>query len=221
MPDLTIPTDLLPQDGRFGSGPSKVRPESLAALARVGNELLGTSHRNDRVKGQLARLKEGLSELFGLPDGYELLLTVGGATAFWESLAFGFVQRRSRHYRFGEFSTKFAAVTARAPWLDEPNLVDAEPGARPKLSEAPGCDVQALTHNETSTGVMQDIVRVDDALVVVDATSAAGGIAIDLEAVDVYYFSLQKGFASDGGLTVAIVSPAAIERIGQLSASAR
>ncbi len=221
MPDLTIPTDLLPEDGRFGSGPSKVRPEALAALAREGDALLGTSHRQDRVKAQVGRLKAGLEDLFGLPDGYEVLFTVGGATAFWESLAFGFVEQRARHYRFGEFSGKFAAVTTGAPWLTDPEVVDAEPGTRPSVTPAEGCDVQALTHNETSTGVMQEVVRADDALVLVDATSGAGGLPVDLRDSDVYYFSLQKGFASDGALTAAFLSPAAVERIGRLAASDR
>ena len=216
-----IPDDLRPSDGRFGSGPSKVRPEALAHLARVGDGLLGTSHRQDRVKGQVARLQEGLRTLFAAPEDHDVLLAVGGATAFWESLAFGVVEQRSRHYRFGEFSGKFAAVTARAPWLEEPDVVDAEPGDRPLPSKAAGCDVQALTHNETSTGVAQDVVRVDDSLVVVDATSGAGGLPVDLRDADLYYFSLQKGFAADGGLTAAFVSPAAEERIRRIADSNR
>ena len=221
MPDLTIPNELRPRDGRFGSGPSKVRPEALAELARIGDGVLGTSHRKDGVRDQVARLQDGMRALFRSPAGYDVLLTVGGATAFWESLAFGFVEQRARHYRFGEFSGKFTAVTDKAPWLDDPDVVDAEPGTRPELSSAPECDVQALTHNETSTGVAQDIARVDDALVAVDATSGAGGLPVDLSDTDVYYFSLQKGFASDGGLTVAFVSPDAAERFGRIAASDR
>lgn len=217
MTDLTIPSDLLPQDGRFGSGPSKVRPGSLAELAAIGDGLLGTSHRQQPVRDQVARLQDGLRALFGAPDDHEVLLAVGGATALWESLAFAVIEERARHYRFGEFSGKFAAVTAKAPWLAEPDIIDAEPGQRPEVGPAPDCDVQALTHNETSTGVAQDIVRVDDALVLVDATSGAGGLPVDLTQADVYYFSLQKGFAADGGLTAAFVSPDAVARIEQIA----
>jgi phosphoserine aminotransferase len=220
--DLTIPADLLPADGRFGCGPSKVRSESVARLAEVAGGLLGTSHRKPAVKREVQRLQESMADLFGLPDGYEVLLTVGGATAFWESAAFGLVERRARHYTFGEFSSKFAKATAAAPWLDDPDVVASEPGTRPTASPSPGdVDVQAFTHNETSTGVMQDPQRVDDSLVLVDATSGAGGLPVDLAATDVYYFSLQKGFASEGGLTVAFVSPAAVERIGAIAASGR
>jgi phosphoserine aminotransferase len=221
MADLVLPADLLPRDGRFGCGPSKVRPEALARLAEVGDDLLGTSHRQPRVKDQVRRLQEGMAQLFGLPDGYEVLLTVGGATAFWEAAAFGLVERRARHYTFGEFSSKFAKATAAAPWLDEPDVVSSDPGTRPTATAAPDCDVQAFTHNETSTGVMQQPARVDDALVLVDATSGAGGLPVDLQDVDVYYFSLQKGFASEGGLTVALLSPAAVDRIGRIAASDR
>ncbi len=221
-PDLTLPAELLPADGRFGCGPSKIRPEAVTRLAEVADGLLGTSHRKPAVKQQVQRLQESMADLFGLPDGYEVLLTLGGATAFWEAAAFGLVQQRSRHYSFGEFSSKFAKATAAAPWLDDPDVVTADPGTRPRASAAPeGVDVQAFTHNETSTGVMQDPERTDDALVLVDATSGAGGLPVDLAATDVYYFSLQKGFASEGGLTVAFVSPAAVERIGSIAASDR
>jgi phosphoserine aminotransferase len=216
-----LPADLLPRDGRFGCGPSKVRPEALARLAQVGDTLLGTSHRQARVKDQVKRLQDGLGALFALPEGYEVLVTVGGATAFWDAAAFGLVERRARHYVFGEFSGKFAAATAAAPWLDDPDVVASDPGTRPDASPASGCDVQAFTHNETSTGVMQEPTRVDEALVLVDATSGAGGLPVDLRDVDVYYFSLQKGFASEGGLTVALLSPAAVERIGRIAASGR
>jgi phosphoserine aminotransferase len=221
-PELTIPAELLPADGRFGCGPSKVRPDAVTKLAEVAGTLLGTSHRKPAVKREVQRLQESMADLFGLPDGYEVLLTLGGATAFWESAAFGLVERRSRHYTFGEFSSKFAKATAAAPWLEDPDVVAADPGTRPEASAAPeGVDVQAFTHNETSTGVMQEPVRTDDALVLVDATSGAGGLPVDLTRTDVYYFSLQKGFASEGGLTVALVSPAAIERIGSIAASGR
>ncbi len=221
---ITIPTDLLPADGRFGCGPSKVRPEALQALAATEGELLGTSHRKARVKDQVARLRQGMAELFQLPSGYEVVLAPGGATAFWEMATFGIVQQRSRHYVFGEFSSKFAAATAAAPFLDDPDVVEAPVGTRPQPSASAddSVDVQALTHNETSTGVMMDIVRPgDDALVLVDATSGAGGLPVDPTQFDAYYFSLQKGFASEGGLAVALLSPAAIERIEQVAATDR
>ena len=221
MPELTIPRELLPRDGRFGCGPSKVRPEAVAGLARQADVLLGTSHRQAPVRNQVRRLQQGAATLLGAPEGYEVLVAVGGATAFWDAAAFGLVDERARHYVFGEFSGKFAAATAAAPWLDAPDVVDAEPGARPVATPAPGCDVQAFTHNETSTGVMQPPVRTDDALVLVDATSAAGGLAVDLTQVDAYYFSLQKGLGSEGGLTVAVLSPAAVERIERIAASQR
>ena len=221
-PELTIPADLLPDDGRFGCGPSKVRPEALRRLAEVGDSLLGTSHRKPPVKGLVARLQEGLTRLFDLPDGYEVVLANGGATAFWESAVFGLVEQRSLHYVFGEFSSKFAASAAAAPWLNDPVRAEAEVGTRPALTSDDSVDVQALTHNETSTGVMMEIARpAGDALVLVDATSGAGGLPVDISQTDVYYFSLQKGFASEGGLTVAIMSPAAIERAERLAASDR
>jgi phosphoserine aminotransferase len=221
--DITIPPDLLPADGRLGCGPSKVRVEALQALAATGTDLLGTSHRKPAVRAQVRRLQEGLASLFQLPAGYEVVLANGGATAFWEMAAFGIVDRRAQHYVFGEFSSKFAKATEAAPWLEEGVLVETEPGSRPDLVAAPGeVDVVALTHNETSTGVMMDIERPEgEALVLVDATSGAGGLPIDLTATDVYYFSLQKGFASDGGLVVAICSPAALERIDKVAASGR
>lgn len=221
MSDLKIPSELLPADGRFGCGPSKIRPEAIARLAEVADSLLGTSHRKPRVKDQVRRLQDGISQLFGLPPGYEVLLTLGGATAFWDAAAFNLVERRARHYVFGEFSGKFATATGAAPWLEEPDVIGADPGARPVAGPAPGCDVQAFTHNETSTGVMQIPARHDDALVLVDATSGAGGLPFDIADTDVYYFSLQKGFASEGGLTVALVSPAAIARIEDIAASNR
>jgi phosphoserine aminotransferase len=219
---IRLPADLLPADGRFGCGPSKVRVEALQALAATGDHLLGTSHRKARVKDQVRRLRNGMADLFRLPDGYEVLLTMGGATAFWDMATFGLVERRSRHYTFGEFSAKFAAATRAAPFLDDPDVVAADPGTRPAVTPAPDADVQALTHNETSTGVMMDLRRpADDALVLVDATSGAGGLPVDLHETDVYYFSLQKGFASEGGLAVVLVSPAAVERIERIAASDR
>jgi len=218
----TIPADLLPADGRFGYGPSRVGDAAIAELTRLGRHVLGTSHRQAPVRDEVRALREGMADLFGAPDGYEVLITVGGATAFWDAAVFGLIEQRSQHYVLGEFSGKFASAAAAAPWLDAPLRVEADPGTRPDPVAAPdGVDVHAWTHNETSTGVMQDVRRLDDALVVVDATSAAGGLPVDLAQVDVYYFSLQKGFASDGGLTVAIVSPRAIERIGRIAASGR
>lgn len=218
---IRIPDALLPHDGRFGCGPSRIPAAALAALGALGGTVLGTSHRQAPVRAQVARLRQGLAELFGLPDGHEVLLAVGGATAFWDAATFGLIESRSRHYVLGEFSAKFAAAAEAAPWLGPVDRVDAEPGSRPTLTPAPGSDVQALVHNETSTGVMQDIARVDGALVVVDATSGAGGLPVDPTDFDVYYFSLQKGFASEGGLTVALLSPTAVERIGRIAASGR
>ncbi len=215
-PDIRIPPDLLPADGRFGSGPSKVRPEAVAALAQAGGSLLGTSHRQAPVRELVARIRAGLAELFGLPEGWEVLLGNGGATSFWDAAVFGLVERRSQHLVFGEFSGKFAAVAAAAPHLDEPVVVEADPGTHPPLEAgAAGVDLYALTHNETSTGVMMTLRRPDglDGLVAVDATSAAGGLRWDPAQVDVYYFAPQKCFASDGGLWLAACSPAAIERI--------
>ncbi len=221
MVEVSIPSSLLPADGRFGAGPSRIPAAALEELRRLGGDVLGTSHRQEPVRREVRRLREGMRALFGLPDGYEVLLTVGGATAMWDALSYGVVERRSRHYVFGEFSGKFARVTGIAPWLETPDVVEAAPGTAPTPSAAPGCDVQAWTHNETSTGVMVRPGRLDDALVVVDATSAAGGLPFDPADVDLYYFSLQKGFASDGGLTVALASPAAVERIAAVAATGR
>jgi phosphoserine aminotransferase len=221
-PDLKIPADLLPVDGRFGSGPSKVPPGAMGRLATVGADLLGTSHRKPPLKDLVKRLQDGLGQLFTLPDGYEVVLANGGATAFWEMAAFGLIDRASQHYVFGEFSSKFAKAADAAPWLADPVEVVADFGARPTLVANADVDVQALTHNETSTGVKMDVRRPDDdALVVVDATSGAGGLPVDLTQTDVYYFSLQKGFASEGGLVVAICSPRAIERIEKIRATDR
>jgi phosphoserine aminotransferase len=223
---LTIPAELKPADGRFGCGPSKVRPEAIAALASDGAAVMGTSHRQKPVKALVGRIRAGLRELFSLPDGYEIALGNGGATAFWDAAAFGLVRERSLHLTYGEFSSKFAAVTKGAPFLGEPTVVAADPGAAPDPAEidANGADLLAWAHNETSTGVMVPVLRpagAGDALVAIDATSGAGGLPLDAGQADAYYFAPQKGFASDGGLWLALLSPAAQERIAELHASER
>jgi len=222
MAEITIPQNLLPNDGRFGCGPSKVRPEQVAALAGPGAALLGTSHRQAPVKDLVGRVRRGLSDLFALPDGYEVLLANGGSTAFWDAAAFSLIEKRSENLVFGEFGGKFAAAAA-APWLDAPLVKEAPAGSRSEVEIAEGIDVYAWPHNETSTGVMAPVSRVAalDALTVIDATSAAGGAMIDASQVDAYYFAPQKNFASDGGLWFALVSPAAIERIERIAASGR
>lgn len=216
---ITIPSELLPGDGRFGCGPSKVPGAHVDRLAEVADQLLGTSHRQAGVKGLVGRIRDGLATYFALPEGYEVALGVGGATLFWDAATFHLIDRRSCHGVFGEFSTKFADIVANAPHLDDPVRREAAFGARPVVEPADGVDAYALTHCETSTGVMMPIERPDDpdALVLVDATSAAGGLAFDPRQVDAYYFSPQKGFASDGGLWVALLSPDAIERIERLA----
>lgn len=228
MPDaarITLPHELRPRDGRFGSGPSKVRPEAVAALASAGPSYLGTSHRQAPVKRLVRRVREGVAELFAVPDGYEVVLGNGGSTVFWDAAAFGLVRRRAQHLSFGEFSAKFAAVTRGAPWLDGPTVVSADPGTVAHPYGEPGVDVYAWPHNETSTGVMAPVRRVDgaddDALVVVDATSGAGGLPLDAAQADVYYFAPQKCFASDGGLWIAVMSPRALTRIGEIAAGDR
>jgi phosphoserine aminotransferase len=222
---IKIPQDLLPADGRFGCGPSKVRPEQVAALAGPGAALLGTSHRQAPVRGLVQRVREGLAGLFGLPDDYLVVLGNGGTTAFWEVAAFGLVRQRSQHLSFGEFSSKFAAVTTAAPWLDEPTVIRAVPGSHPEPSAEAGTDAYALTHNETSTGVAMPIRRPagadGDALVLVDATSGAGGLPVSAAEFDCYYFAPQKCFASDGGLWIALMSPAALDRADQIASSDR
>lgn len=217
-----IPRDLLPVDGRFGCGPSKVRPGQLEALLTSGASLLGTSHRQAPVKNLVGSVREQLSSLFRLPDGYEILLGNGGSTAFWDAAAFGLVERRTQNLVFGEFGGKFASA-AKAPWLDAPDVRKAEPGSRVAAEAVEGVDVYAWPHNETSTGVAAPITRVaaDGALTVIDATSAAGGIDFDVTETDVYYFAPQKNLGSDGGLWFAAVSPAAIERIERIAASDR
>ncbi|HVV30603.1 MAG TPA: phosphoserine transaminase [Mycobacteriales bacterium] len=222
-PAITIPSALLPADGRFGAGPSKVRPEAVAALAATGTSYLGTSHRQKPVKDMVSRVRAGLTSLFALPDGYEVVLGNGGATEFWDIACFGLIRQRSQHLSFGEFSSKFATAAKAAPFLGEPSVITAEPGDHPEPKAEDGIDVYALTHNETSTGVSMPIHRVGgtEALTLVDATSGAGGIPVDPAEFDVYYFSPQKCFASDGGLWVALCSPAAIARIAEIAESGR
>ena len=221
---ITIPPDLRPSDGRFGSGPSKVRPQALAHLISDGAALLGTSHRQAPVLGLVGRVRDGLRELFALPDGYEVALGNGGSTAFWDIASFCLVRERALHLVFGEFSGKFAEATARAPFLAEPIVHAAAPGEAPEPAGSPQADVLAWAHNETSTGVMLDVRRpadAGDALVVIDGTSAAGGLPLDCAQADAYYFAPQKSFGSDGGLWLALLSPAALERCAQIAASDR
>ncbi len=222
MPDIQIPRNLLPADGRFGCGPSKVRPEALAALVASGTSYLGTSHRQEGVRAVVRRVREGLAALFGLPDGYEVLLGNGGTTTFWDAAAFGLVERRSQHCVFGEFSEKFAKATAAAPFLDDPVVIRAEPGTVADPVADDTVDLYALTHNETSTGAATTIRRpAPGAFVAVDATSAAGGLRVDPAQFDVYYFAPQKVFAADGGLWLALVSPAALDRIDRIKSTGR
>jgi len=220
---IMLPPELCPGDGRFGSGPSKVRPEAVARLADAADGYLGTSHRRGGVRDVVRRAREGLSALLALPAGYEVLLGNGGTTSFWDAAAFGLIERRSEHLCFGEFSSKFAAVTRAAPHLEDPVVIESEPGTHPEPVVDRSVDAYALTHNETSTGVMTDIVRPEGAegLVLVDATSAAAGLRIDPAQFDVYYFAPQKSLASEGGLWLACCSPAGIERIERITASGR
>lgn len=220
---MKIPAALLPADGRFGSGPSKVRREALLALADAG--VMGTSHRQAPVKDLVGSLRTGLSDLFSLPDGYEVVLGVGGSHAFFEAAAFGLVRQRSQHLVHGEFSRKFATAVAAAPFLSDPTILETDPSTHPLPHGTAGIDVYTWAHNETSTGVMVPVERVHDAdpeaLVIVDATSAAGGLSVDVSQTDVYFFAPQKGFASDGGLWVAVMSPAAMQRAREIKASGR
>ena len=222
---LKIPAELLPKDGRFGAGPSKVRPEQLSALARAGAGLLGTSHRQAPVRNLVGSIREGLSGLFRAPEGYEVVLGVGGSTAFWDIAAFGLVEDKAQHLSFGEFGSKFAAATNKAPFLSASSIIKAEPGTRPEPVAEPGVDVYAWPQNETSTGVAAPVRRVEGAdpgaLVLIDATSAAGGLDVDLNESDVYYFAPQKNFASDGGLWLGMFSPAALERAARINAGGR
>jgi len=229
---LVIPDGLKPSDGRFGCGPSKVRPQALARLAGEGAAVIGTSHRQQPVKALVGEIRAGLRELFGAPEGYEVVLGNGGATAFWDAAAFGLVERRALHLTYGEFSSKFAQVTAGAPFLQEPVVISADPGDAPDPASVAaqaaegGVDAIGWAHNETSTGVMVPVTRpaadqTGDALVLIDATSGAGGLPVDVSQADAYYFAPQKSFAADGGLWIALLSPAAQERIRSLDASER
>lgn len=220
---IQIPADLLPADGRFGAGPSKIQTSHLDALAATGSSLMGTSHRQAPVKNTVGRVREGLAALFDLPEGYEVVLGNGGATAFWDIATYGLIRRRSQHLSFGEFSSKFAKAAQQAPWLDDPSVITSEPGSRPEAVAEEGVDAYAWAHNETSTAVMAPVVRPvdDDSIVLVDATSGAGGLPVDLTQVDAYYFAPQKCFASDGGLWIALMSPKALARVEEIAATDR
>ena len=220
----TIPADLKPADGRFGCGPSKVRPEQIAAISDAATTVMGTSHRQAPVKDVVGRVREGLSSLFSLPEGYEVVLGNGGTTAFWDAAAFGLVREKSLHLTYGEFSSKFAKVTGGAPFLADPVVISSEPGTAPEPVSDPSVDLIGWAHNETSTGVMLPVTRPagsENALVAIDATSGAGGLPVDIADTDVYYFAPQKCFASDGGIWVAIMSPAALERVAEIAATDR
>ena len=222
---LSIPADLLPQDGRFGCGPSKVRPEQVDHLSSLGRSVLGTSHRQAPVRNLVGQIREGLTDLFSLPPGFEIVLGNGGSTAFWDIAAFGLVRERAQHLAFGEFSAKFGSVTQKAPFLGDSTIIEGAPGTLATPVAEAGVDVYAWPHNETSTGVMAPVKRVEGAdegaLVLVDATSGAGGLPVDLAETDVYYFGPQKCFASDGGLWLAAFSPAALARVDEIAASGR
>jgi len=222
---MTLPDDLLPGDGRFGSGPSKVRPEAVERLAAVGGSWMGTSHRQPAVRSVVGRVREGLASLLSLPEGYEIILGNGGTTLFWDAATFGLIDQHSQHLSFGEFSSKFASSVADAPFLGDPEVISSPPGTHPEASGRAGIDTYALTHNETSTGVSMEVRRPDGAdassLVLVDATSGAGGLRVDPSQFDCYYFAPQKCFAADGGLWLAAISPAAAERIERIAASDR
>ncbi len=222
---LSIPADLLPQDGRFGCGPSKVRPEQVDHLSSLGRSVLGTSHRQAPVRNLVGQIREGLTDLFSLPPGFEIVLGNGGSTAFWDIAAFGLVRERAQHLAFGEFSAKFGSVTQKAPFLGDSTIIEGAPGTLATPVAEAGVDVYAWPHNETSTGVMAPVKRVEGAdegaLVLVDATSGAGGLPVDLAETDVYYFGPQKCFASDGGLWLAAFSPAALARVNEIAASGR
>ncbi len=222
--DIIIPADIKPNDGRFGCGPSKIRPEALNALTSTGAKILGTSHRQKPVKSIVNIVRTGLTSLFSLPAGYEVVLGNGGTTAFWDIATFGQINKKSQHLNFGEFSSKFATVAKNAPFLDNPTIITSEAGSHPLSVAEAGVDVYALTHNETSTGVSMPIIRpsnTDGALVLVDATSAAGGLYVSAKEFDTYYFAPQKSFGSDGGLWIALMSPAALERAAKIKESGR
>jgi len=223
--DITIPAELLPVDGRFGAGPSRVRAEQIESLGKVSQSYLGTSHRQKPVKSQVSRMRTGVAKLFNLPEGYEVVIGNGGSTAFWEIAVFGLIRDRAQFLSFGEFGSKFAGSAKSAPFLGEPTVRKGEPGDAPAFSAEAGVDAYCSPHNETSTGVAIAPLRPagadDDALVLIDATSGAGGLAVDLTQVDVYYFSPQKCFGSDGGLFIALMSPRAIARAEEIKASGR
>jgi phosphoserine aminotransferase len=220
-----IPSHILPADGRFGAGPSKIQTSHLDALAAAGASLMGTSHRQAPVRSLVGRVRSGLASLFSLPDGYEVVLGNGGATAFWDVATFGLIRERSQHLAFGEFSSKFAAAASAAPWLAAPSVIASEPGSLPSPVASDDVDVYAWAHNETSTGVMAPVVRPpgrsSDSLVLIDATSGAGGLPVDVREADVYYFAPQKCFASDGGIWIALFSPAALARAASVAESGR
>jgi phosphoserine aminotransferase len=221
---LQLPAELKPSDGRFGCGPSKVRPEQLARLASEGAAFMGTSHRQKPVKSLVGRVRSGLRELFQLPEGYEVVLGNGGTTAFWDAAAFGLVRNTAQHFTNGEFSAKFAKVTNEAPFLTDSIITKADPGTAPEISYAEGADVVGWAQNETSTGVATPVLRPagsGDALIAIDATSGAAGLPVKAEDFDVYYFAPQKSFASDGGLWIALMSPAALARVAEIGASDR
>lgn len=226
---ITLPTDLLPTDGRFGCGPSKVRPEQLQSLVDTGASVFGTSHRQAPVKNVVGSIRAGLADLFSLPDGYEVVLSNGGTTAFWDAAAFGLIKRRSLHLTYGEFSSKFATVAKKAPFLDAPAVISTDPGTAPDpaaltADDFGGVDLIGWAHNETSTGVAVPVVRPaesDDALIAIDATSGAGGLPVNVADADVYYFAPQKCFASDGGLWIALMSPKALERVAHIAETDR
>ncbi len=221
--DITIPANLKPRDGRFGCGPSKIRSEAISALAASGASILGTSHRQAPVKNVVARVRRGLKDLFTLPDGYEVVLGNGGSTAFWDVATFGLIEAKSQHLVFGEFSSKFASGVKSAPFLGDPVVIESPAGSHPQAQADSSIDSYALTHNETSTGVAMEIKRPAGAngIVLVDATSAAGGLMVEAKEFDTYYFAPQKSFASDGGLWLALMSPAALERSAKIAATNR
>ena len=220
-----LPEEFQPGDGRFGCGPSKVRPAQIQAIVDGGTSIMGTSHRQSAVKNVVGEVREGLAELFQLPDGYEIVLSLGGATAFWDAATFGLIEKKSAHLTYGEFSSKFAKASKMAPWLDAPQIIEAEPGSAPEVvAGEEGVDLIGWAHNETSTGTMVPVTRPagsEGQLVAIDATSGAGGLPVDMSQADVYYFSPQKCFASDGGIWLAAMSPAAIERIEKINSSDR
>ena len=220
-----LPEEFQPGDGRFGCGPSKVRPAQIQAIVDGGTSIMGTSHRQPAVKNVVGEVREGLAELFQLPEGYEIVLSLGGATAFWDAATVGLIEKKSAHLTYGEFSSKFAKASKMAPWLDAPQIIEAEPGSAPEVvAGEEGVDLIGWAHNETSTGTMVPVTRPagsEGQLVAIDATSGAGGLPVDMSQADVYYFSPQKCFASDGGIWLAAMSPAAIERIEKINSSDR